>query len=299
MKKLYSALLILSLSSGCVRMQIKPPVETSGKLQTIAVVPMEAPPLEFFPFGEGDASSVHDLMSDLQALNPDKKIPIGMRPNSLQDLVAANKIQIGGGRGQVIIFGISMMMDLMNMKDLLVALQEAPAIAKSMESTLGHEEAWIPTTVLSQEVVGQITLEGKSAVILEENIQEIPGITNRGRTISLENWMAPIRAWYNQDISSFDYQSYRERKVDAVLEVGLSNYTLGGTFMLLQVMMKLIDPMTGQVLGRSRNVGFVEIKKTDKLFIDNGLPFKELFAATGKKPVIEDLKYLGLLPERR
>jgi hypothetical protein len=280
-------------------MQIKPPAETSGKLQTIAVVPMEAPPLEFYPFEEGDASSMQNLMSDLQDLNPDKKIPIGMRPNSLQDLVVANKIRIGGGRGQVILFGISMIMDLMEMKVLLLALQEAPAVAKSLEIKLENEDAWLPTIVLSQEVAGQITLEGKSAVIMERELQKIPGITNRERTIFMENWMASIRAWYNQDISSFDYKFYRERKVDAVLEVGLSNYSLGRTFMLLQVMMKLIDPVTGQVLGRSRNVGFVEINKADKLFIDNGLPFKELFAATGKKPVIEDLKYLGLLPEQR
>jgi hypothetical protein len=122
---------------------------------------------------------------------------------------------------------------------------------------------------------------------------------NRERTFFMENWMEPIRAWYNQDISSFDYKSYRERKVDAVLEVGLSNHMLSRSILLVSVMLKLIDPSTGKVLGRARNAEIVEIKKMDKLFIDSGLPFKELFAATGKKPVIENLKYLGLLPDRR
>lgn len=298
MNRLFPALLILSLSYGCVGSQIKPSTDTSGKLQKIVVVPMEAPPLEFYPFREGDARSIQNLVSDLQALGPERKNPVGMGPPSLQDLVPRKNIRIGGGRGQVIIFGIFMLMDLMNLKELSVELQEAPAIAESMENTLGDDEAWIPTIVLSEEVAGQITLEGKSAVILERQIQEIPGITNRDRTFHLENWMAPIRAWYNQDISSFDYGSYRERRVDAVLEVGLCNYTLGSTFMMVQVMLKLIDPATGKVLGRARNVELVEIKKRDMLFINNGLPFKELFAATGKKPVIENLKYLGLLPER-
>ena len=288
MKRLFSALLILSLPCGCVRMQIRPPAETSGKLQTIAVVPMEAPPLEFYPFAAGDARPLQNLLSQ-------RKGDTG----PLQSLAPERNIRIGGGRGAVVISGIFMIIDLMDLKDLLVTLQEAPAVAKSLEIKLGDEEAWIPTIVLSQEAAGQITLEGKSAVILERKIQEIPGITNRDRTIFLENWMAPIRAWYNQDISPYDYRSYRERNVDAVLEVGLCNYTLGRTFMLVQVMLKLIDPATGNVLGRARNVEFVEVKKMDKLFIDNGLQFKELFAATGKKPVIENLKYLGLLPEQR
>jgi hypothetical protein len=292
MKRLFFALLILSLSYGCVRMQIKPPADTSGKLQTIAVVPMEAPPLEFYPEGAIDARTLQNLVLEFSPKGSSNASP-------LQSLAPERKIRIGGGRGAVMISGIFMVMDLMDLKDALVALQEAPAIAEALEIKLGEEEAWIPTIVLSQEAAGQITLEGKSAVILERKIQEISGITNRGRTITLENWMAPIRAWYNQDISSYDYKSYRERNVDAVLEVGLCNYTLGRTHMLLQVMLKLIDPATGNVLGRARNVEFVEVKKMDKLFIDNGLPFKELFAATGKKPVIENLKYLGLLPERR
>lgn len=197
------------------------------------------------------------------------------------------------------ISGIFMVMDLMELKDAFVAFQEAPTIAEALEIKLGEEDAWIPTIVLSQEAAGQITLEGKSAVILERKIQEIPGITDRNRTIFMENWMAPIRAWYNQDISSIDYKSYRERKVDAVLEVGLSNLMLSRSILLVSVMLKLIDPATGKVLGRARNAEIVEIKKMDKLFIDDGLPFKELFAATGKKPVIKNLKYLGLLPERR
>jgi len=57
MKKLIFALPILSLSCGCVMMQIKPPADTAGKLQTIAVVPMEAPPLDFHP--EGGATPVY------------------------------------------------------------------------------------------------------------------------------------------------------------------------------------------------------------------------------------------------
>ncbi len=292
MKRLFFALLILSLSCGCVRMQMKPSAETSGKLQTIAVVPMEAPPLDFYPEGTSDVSLIQRLMLDFYPKGASNASP-------LQSLAPERKIRIGGGRGAVMISGIFMMMDLMELKDAFVALQEAPAIAEALEIKLGEEEAWLPTIVLSQEAVGQITLEGKSAVILERKIHDIPGITNRERTIFMENWMAPIRAWYNQDISSFDYKSYRERNVDAVLEVGLSNHMLSRTLLLVSVMLKLIDPATGKVLGRARNAEIVKIKKMDKLFIDNGLPFKELFAATGKKPVIENLKYLGLLPERR
>jgi hypothetical protein len=111
--------------------------------------------------------------------------------------------------------------------------------------------------------------------------------------------MAPIRSWYNQELSSFDYKSYKEGGVDAILEVGMSNYSLLPNKLLVQVMVKMVDPASGRVLGRARNYELATIAEMDKLFINDGKNFKELFAATANKPMIEDLRYLGLLAESR
>ncbi len=273
-KGLPLALLLLSLSAGCLSAQIRPVSETAAKLQTIVVVPMEAPPLEYV------AWEASDLLM-------------------LENLTPGGIIRIGGRQAKIVASGISMVITLMDMKDLVDALQERLAIAESMENMLDEEEAWVPTIVLSREVAGRIALEGRSAVILEREIHEIPGITSKGRTVFLENWMAPLRAWYNRDRSSFDYTCYLDRKVDAILEVGLMNYSLVESHLLLQVVLKLIDPATGHVLGRTRDVVMVRTPHPRKLFMDGGRPFKMLFAAAGRDSVVANLTYLGLLPERR
>ena len=127
-------------------------------------------------------------------------------------------------------------------------------------------------------------------------MRKYPGITNRERTVLLENWMAPMRDWYNQDFSPFDYRAYRDQDVDAVLEVGLLNYSLYRDHMILQVMLRLADPGTGQILGRERQTDLKRIERPDSLFEENGKLFKDLFAETGGKLVATGLINIGLQP---
>ncbi len=62
----------------------------------------------------------------------------------------------------------------------------------------------------------------------------------------MENWLAPIRAWYNGDISPFDYREFAEQGIDAVLEIGVLNYELvGGDHLLVQVMRQGPGPGAG------------------------------------------------------
>jgi hypothetical protein len=207
-------------------------------------------------------------------------------------LVPDQAIQTGGKVG-VMIGGIFMLLDLSE------TARRSAKIGRSIDDILDSKEAWIPTIIISQEATERITREGRDTVILERKIREIPGITKRKRTLTGENYMAPIRSWYNQELSSFDYKSYKEGGVDAILEVGMSNYSLLPNKLLVQVMVKMVDPASGRVLGRARNYELATIAEMDKLFINDGKNFKELFAATANKPMIEDLRYLGLLAESR
>lgn len=135
--------------------------------------------------------------------------------------------------------------------------------AESLDSMLESGNAWIPTVVLAQKVTARIASGGKHEVFMERALRKYPGIATRERAVFLENWMAPMRDWYNQDFSPFDYRAYRDQDVDTVLEVGLLNYSLYRDHMILQVMLRLVDPGTGRVLGRARQTDLARIEQPD------------------------------------
>lgn len=268
MKRNASLLLILFFLSGCVSAQMKPPVDTSGKARKIVVVPMEAPPLEVFL-----PSFTNDLPYSVSAT---------------MTWVPDHAIHTAGKVG-VMICGIFMLLDLPE------TARRSAMIAESLDNVLDSKDAWIPTIVLSEESVGQIAKQGTQTAILERKFRKYPGIVNRERTFFGENWMAPMRNWYNQEQSPHDYKSYADKGTDAILEVGLLNYSLYRDSLMVHVMMKLVDPASGKVLGRARNYDLINLRKTDNLFEDDGRRFKDLFSETARKPMIENLRYLGLL----
>lgn len=267
MNKYLSLFLVLIVLSGCVSAQIKPPLDSINRIRKIKVVPMEAQPLEMLFLT--DASL---FTSNVFWVNA----PVG----SIQT----------GGRVLVMISGIFVLMELPE------AAKQSAKVAESFESMLGSREAWIPTMILAQEAAKQITSKGKYDVTVMQTFHKFPGLINRERTFSGENWQAPIRSWYNNNTSPFDYKSLKNQGIDAVLEVGMLNYSLYNDTIIVQVSLKLVDPSTGQVLGRARAYDHQKIE-TSGLFENNGRNFKDLFASIGRKLLTDDLKSIGLLPE--
>jgi hypothetical protein len=268
MTKYLSLFLILVFMSGCVGAQIKAPQDNINKIQRIAVVPLEPPPIEIPPF----VSSAP-----------------WFRTSAFMATIPRESIQ-GAGRVGVMVFGIFMLMELPE------AVKRSAKIADSLETMLDSGEAWIPTIVFAQEAAKQITAQGKHDVAVIQNVQKFRELVNRERTWHLENWYAPIRSWFNEEVSQFDYKSLHNQRIDAVLEIGMLHYVLIQDHIGLQVMLKLIDPLTGQVLGRARAYD-VPAARTEGILENNGQKFKDMFGALGAKLITQDLKSIGLLPE--
>ncbi len=257
------------MSSGCMSAAIKTSSETLRGIRKIAVVPMEAPPLEVprsIAAGPLARAGAHLLY-----LDPEGTIGFGT--------------VVG-----VMVFGIFMLVEWP------LAPPESAKVAKSVDGMLESADAWKPTVVLAEEAAARIAAAGRHEVLTVRTLTKYPGIANRGRTVFLENWMAPMRDWYNRDISPVDYRAYKGQGVDAILEVGLLNYSLYGDHLILQVMLRLVDPGTGKVLGRARQTDLVRIERPDSLFDEDGKPFKELFAELGGKLVASGLITIGLQP---
>jgi hypothetical protein len=155
-------------------------------------------------------------------------------------------------------------------------------------------ETWIPTVELAHEAARLLTAAGKTASISPE-IQPIPGVEARGRTVLMENWMAPIRSWYNDASPSKRYAALAARNIGAVAEVGVSNYEIHAGKLLLQVHLKLIDPGSGKLLGRARASSFTELPQMDELFAADARQFKESVSRAGNRLVMACLQEIGMV----
>ena len=256
MRKYFSLFLIFGVMFGCVGGEIKPSPDNINKIEKIAVVPLESPPLEIPPFGSGASF---------------------FRTSAVMATVPQESIQRAGRVG-VLISGVFMLMELPS------ELKSSARIADSLKTMLDSGETWVPTVVFAQEAAKQITAQGRYEVAVIQNVQKFPGLVNRERTWHLENWYAPIRSWYNEEISQFDYRSLKNQRIGAVLEVGMLNYILFENHIGLQIMLKLIDPLNGQVLGRARAHAIPAVG-TEGILENNGQKFKDLFGVLGAKLV--------------
>jgi len=126
-------------------------------------------------------------------------------------------------------------------------------------------------------------------------MEPIPDLANREYTLLGKNWLGPIRAWYRQKESTVPYQAGVE-KVDAVVEVGLCNYEItSDNKLLLQVMMKVVDPASRVARGRARASAHPALGAPDQAFADGGGQFKEIFNRTGKELLAKCFKEMGLI----
>jgi hypothetical protein len=268
MKKQLALLVVLVIVSGCVGTKVVAPQDRLNKVKKIAVVPMEPPPMEIPPFISTDSLFASSAIM--------ATVPV----ESIQET----------GRIGVIVFGIFMLAQLPEEN------KRSAEVAESIEAILDSGEAWIPTVVFAREAANQITAQKKYDVVIQE-VQKFPEIKNRERTWHLENYYGPIRSWYNQRESLFDYSLLRNQGCDAVLEVGILNYMYLETNIGLQVMVRLIDLETGQLLGRSRAYKLPKIENGEQLLANKGQRFKDLFGALGAQLVNENLQSIGLIPK--
>lgn len=105
-----------------------------------------------------------------------------------------------------------------------------------------------------------------------------------------------IRRWYNEDVANVDYGGLGTEGIDAILEVGVSEYEFRDGMPILQVHVRLVDPATKAVLGRTshRSPLFRRNYWTEKRPRTREQP-ADLAMAMGWELMVECLSDLGLL----
>ncbi len=271
MKPAVKFLLAAVILNGCVAASIEPSPGQIAGIRNIAVVAIESPPLSAPGFSYSAGQSRMPMSAAVLVSSPSRTLR-------------------AGGAAMIAVYGILMLVE----GGAFDAGSSQPAIP--LDEALNRSDAWMPTVGLAGETANQLRAGWGAGVEVVDGYLALPRIVDRNRTYLMENWLAPIRAWYNENESSFGYVQLPNKDTDAVVEVGIANYEMVGGELLIQVMSKLIDPATGRVLGRSRNGSYVDAPPMDELFGNEGQIYKELFAQTTRGLIAANLKELGLLP---
>ncbi|MDO9422945.1 MAG: hypothetical protein Q7T40_01970 [Methylobacter sp.] len=259
------AVALAFLVSGCWAPAIKPPVSEINKLNTILVVPVESPPLEIIP----------DPLEE--------RIPVYRHYRNMSiDFSLPKKLY--STSGGVIIAGLVSEGD--DDRDLTIQdEQTSPTLAIAA----GSEQPWTPTLVLAQQAATQLT-ENNIKVILNRYYYRLP-MADAARNAQLAHWHDAISEWYGQNATAVDYQRYAG--IDAVLELGLGNYRIFEGQTSLQVLMKLIDPHTRQVIARTRAETFTVEWAGQAALNRDSEPFKRLVSKMSSHLVTQGLNDIG------
>ena len=230
-------------AAGCAAPDTALDTERIGSVSTIAVHPLEAPPLEV-------TSRFLQTMYAMGAMTP---IIGGI-------WVIANNEQL----------------------DLQVETH-----GKNAE-LLDTDAYWLPTRVVAGQVIRQLREQG--AYQARELLPMTPlyaGIDDPGMDL-----YQPVRAWYNGDRPT---SAALSADTDLVIEVGIWNYAYIQEVLAVAVVLRAVDPRSGEVLGRARSWDTPSADTAEVMFANDAQAFKSMFTATSDRLVGESLRRLGLL----
>jgi hypothetical protein len=266
--------LVLALS-GCLAEPIKPSADKLQEIRSFLVVPVESPPLEVTP-------DLIETRSPVYGQYPFQSMPLSL-------LLEKTIYQNPGG---VLIAGFVSKDDSVPVANFHLT-QASTGKTPRLEPVASLQDNWSPTLVLAQEAVSQLKAKQVNA-IMSGHYYPLP-IAQEERNANLGNWNDAIRQWYNQSMSSVDYRQLNLEHIDAILEVGIGNYRIFDAQTSLQVLIKLIDPNTQQVIARTRAKTFSVEDSPQTLLNHEAEKFKRLVIEMGTQLITQDFSDLGLL----
>lgn len=269
----YGVIIALALIlGGCLAPQLKPPGDKVDTLSKILVVPMETPPLEVFPdpLAEGAAGYGQNLYENL--------------PFSLTR--SENLYKHPGG---VLTAGV---MERDDAAPQQTAMQSDAA--PGLRSLAALRDYWTSSLIIAEQAAAKLNTAPRRAV-LSSDYRQLP-LANAERTASLGNWQNAVQRWYNDETEALDYRQFTAGDVDAVLEVGVGAYRIFYGQVSLQVLLKLIDPASGRVIGRIDVKDYSVEDSVAALLGEEAEQFKAVTTDMGSRLVARSLSELGLSP---
>ncbi|MDH4266970.1 MAG: hypothetical protein OEW45_15170 [Deltaproteobacteria bacterium] len=260
--KLLCYLLMIVILSACMATQRRLAPDIFSTIRKIVVVPVQPPPLILGP-------AILEALGDVSVMS-------GYPPE--------------GAAALTFISGIAVLTQLSKYEE------KRANILKELEEWYSSDKAWVPTRILANEAASQISKIHSFEVIVSEELHTLSAVNRKEATLFMENWYAPLRAWYKRDVSTVNTEKYQLQGVDTLLEVGILNYEIFRGNFLMQVLTKMVSVSSGKVVAKARSI--VEspppIGPPEEVFRNQGERFKKIFMNEGRKQLNENLKKLGL-----
>jgi len=152
---------------------------------------------------------------------------------------------------------------------------------------------WTPTLELSS--IAQAQLDAAQIQTeLSPRTARLP-IAAGERNANVGHWRDAVARWYAQNApASVD----RTDAADAVLEIGIGQYRIFEGQTSLQVLIKLIDSHSGQVLAKTGKKTLLTGDTAQALLYPEGERFKVLVRENGARLMAEAMQDIGLAPMR-
>jgi len=259
--------LLPALITGCQTAAtldtVKLPSAAASTLKSVRITSVEAPPLEVLP----------DL---LETRMPNVAHEYNMvLPVTSQEAVYRSP-------GGILIAGKVGHGDSVEITD-LSKIGDAPDQAGQ----------WTPTLELSSIAQAQLNA-AQIQTELSPRTARLP-IAAGERNANVGHWRDAVARWYAQNTpASVD----RTDAADAVLEVGIGQYRIFEGQTSLQVLIKLIDAHSGQVLAKTSKKTLLTGDSAQALLYPEGERFKALVRENGARLMAEATQDIGLTPMR-
>jgi hypothetical protein len=287
LKRWILPLLFCVFASGCVSSQIIPKESVLLSLRAISVIPIEGTPLVLNPDTPDDVKAIRALMQSTER-QISERAPSVNRPGTSLSHSDAPLAAVSPSRT----LGAGALLELP-----VAAFAGREVTGETAVIEMGQpNQIWMPNAEFAQTAMEVLQQGGKrEARMIDGYIK--PPIADRSITSHMENWLGPIRRFYNSDASTIDYTAIGPDWADAVLEVGTLQYEYSIGRLFLTVFVRLVDPRTKQVLGRAKDYSYPKAGPLTHSLENDGAGMKRLIIETGNRLVTKCLAEMGLTSE--
>ena len=252
-------LLLPLLLAACTAPAIKPAPWQAERLHTLLIVPVEAPPLEVVP----------DLVEQRDA---------AYRHAQNMAMGVALKRQRYQTAGGIVVAGMVGG----------IPSDDADALIATLPPTAaGNESGWTPTKAAAEKLRGLLALENRKAELSRYEYR----LPTQGDA-SLPDWHSAMQSWYGQETGQTNYAA--QGRYDAVIELGVGKYRIFEGQTSLQLLLKLIDPVSHRVIARTHSESFRVDDEALASLERDGAAFKQLIADMAVPLLRQSLGDVGL-----
>jgi len=243
----------------------------ADQIKKIAVIPMQSPPLKVDAF-----------------LSQSSLFGAALHTSSSLVLIPDRTTQQIGAIG-VLAFSIMMLANLPE------SMRHADQMEKTANEILQDQNVWKPSVIIADLLAVDLLERTDYSVRVEKKEQPYPDIDNLA---TLSNWdrSHAMGQWYVKQTTTIDDRVALSKDVDCIIMVGINGFGLNYPgYLWMGIHLKVIEPVTGEVIGKAWVLEQGPHKKMESLLADDAHKLKDEVVAVGRPMIATCLNSCGLV----